>query len=148
MNSSYLLEEVSICIPFVINSITKEYILDIFQRFNIGKIKDVVLTYNNKNRNKFALIHYHCIFNNTTALEVLKLIDDGQYFKLIYDFPHYWKCYKYNSSANNNSVYNNTHTYNKDKYDKYDKYQKNGKYGNIKVIDLSDKKNNCRIWKK
>lgn len=85
----------SICIPKVMKNITKSYIYDIFYKLNIGMIKEIIITFNSKTQDKFVIIHFYKWFSNNTCKNIKNLFDNNNYFKMVYNFPHFWKCYKY-----------------------------------------------------
>lgn len=86
----------SICIPRVDIKYTKDYIYDIFYKLNIGKIERIDSVYNYKTNTQRIFIHFK-YWNTDEKSERIKSIilkqEDNNYFKLVYNFPEYWKCY-------------------------------------------------------
>lgn len=87
---------ISICIPKINRNIKKQFIREIFDSHNLGKIKNVDLILLGKN--KRAFIHYSSWYDNEKSLKVKKYLDEGKDFKLIYNSPWFWKCVKSQSN--------------------------------------------------
>ncbi len=81
----------TICIPKVHKSIRKEYLLQVFKKYNFGKILKIdFITINNINK---AFIHLS--WNNTDLGKKAKnILLKNDTFKIIYDEKNgwYWKC--------------------------------------------------------
>ena len=80
----------SICIPKVDRNITKNFIYNIFDRHNFGKIKKIDLVKMNKVNKVF--IHFEYWYNNDKSLKVRELLSSGYDFKIMYIEPWFWKC--------------------------------------------------------
>ena len=84
---------VCICIPKVNDNITKHDIKTTINSYNIGNIKKINLVYSKEKKNKLAFI-YLKYTNSENSQKIKTYIEEEKDFKLIYDFPFYWKCYK------------------------------------------------------
>ncbi len=81
----------TICIPKVHRSITKEYILSIFKKYNFGKIIKVDFI----NINKINKAFIHLKWNDSElSNKARKILLENDNFKIIYDDKSgwYWKC--------------------------------------------------------
>lgn len=94
-NKLYKKTNPSICIPYIDNSITRQLVYSIFVKLNIGYIDTITINENFDKKSSKVIIKFKNWFNNTRAnkLKSSLLNDDG--FNLVYDFPNYWKCFKY-----------------------------------------------------
>ena len=88
-----------ICIPKVRTNISKNYIYNIFNKYNFGKIQrvDLVRKYNTQK----AFIHYDYWNNNEKVSQIKGWLLEGKDIKIIYEDPWYWKCSAFRSSNNN-----------------------------------------------
>jgi hypothetical protein len=84
---------ITICIPSVRKDLNKKYIVDILNKFNFGKIKKIILVPNSYNENT-VFIGYHYWFYNDKNQEIKKILNNKECFKIIHEFPWFWKCYK------------------------------------------------------
>jgi hypothetical protein len=84
----------SLCIPRVSFCITKDYIFNVFQQLDIGKIDRVDII----NKKTLKGEEYKCVFihfqswNKTDKVEKIKerlLLKND--VKIVYEFPWYWK---------------------------------------------------------
>ncbi len=92
MNTNVNMNNPSICIPKIVSSVTYNDINYGFQKLNIGKIDriDIVSNYNSPSLRAF--IHFEYWHNNERTNHLKNLIVNGKYFKLVYNFPWFWKC--------------------------------------------------------
>jgi hypothetical protein len=84
----------SICIPRIDYEISKWEISDIFNKLNIGRIHKIDLLYNYKNKTYKIFVHFKNWFDNETSCKIRDILNNGGNFKIVYKFPHYWKCFK------------------------------------------------------
>jgi len=84
---------VCICIPKIEEKVTKQIIKDNFIKYKLGIIKKINVVYSKDKKNKLAFIYLKYI-NSENSQKIKTIIEDEKDFKLIYDFPFYWKCYK------------------------------------------------------
>jgi hypothetical protein len=84
----------SICIPRIQNKITKWEISNIFNKIKLGKICRIDICYNKITNTYKAFIHFHHWFNNEHANKYKNIININDNFKIVYNFPNYWKCFK------------------------------------------------------
>ena len=87
-----------ICIPKVDRNINKNFIYDIFERANFGKIKKIDLI--NTNYTKRAFIHYESWNTNKRTIKVKNWLIEGKDIKIIYNKPWYWKCSAFKNPYN------------------------------------------------
>jgi len=81
----------TICIPKVHKSITKDYIFQVFKKYNFGKIIKIdFITINNINK---AFIHLSWN-NRDLSKKARNILLQNDNFKIIYDpaCGWYWKC--------------------------------------------------------
>ena len=87
----------SICIPKVINNVSKKDIIDIFQnKLKIGVVErvDIIFKKNENINNKRIFIHFEK-WNSEENEISKKFLDDilnDDIVKVVYNFPWYWKC--------------------------------------------------------
>ena len=86
---------VCICIPKIEESVNKHLIKKIFEGYNIGSVTKINLVYSKEKKTKLAFVYlkYH---QHKNSLLAKQYIDEGTDFKLVYNFPWFWKCYKAN----------------------------------------------------
>jgi|TARA_B110000971_G_C19739836_1_gene376991 hypothetical protein len=87
----------SICIPKLHKNVTKNTIKSILDNHNFGTIKKIDIVYPGKN--KIAFVHYSSWNDNEKSLKVKNILKENNDFKIFYDGPWYWKCYKANNKA-------------------------------------------------
>jgi len=75
-------------IPFLENTITKNFIKNIFKKLNIGIISSIKITQQNKVNSAIINFNYWN-FNNPSAMNLARRIMNGC-AKFIYDDPKYW----------------------------------------------------------
>lgn len=83
----------TICIPSVEKKYKKNFIYNIINRYNFGKIKKILLVSNSFNTNT-VFIGYHYWFYNDTNNKLKEILNNNDCFKIIHDSPWFWKCYK------------------------------------------------------
>lgn len=86
--------EVCICIPKIKETINKKFINDIFNEYNLGPIKKINVVYSKEKANKLAFVYFHHLNTSENSIKIKKYLDEGLDFKIMYDFPWFWKCYK------------------------------------------------------
>jgi hypothetical protein len=91
----------SICIPRVDTIYKKDYIYSIFYKLNIGVIQRIDTIYNYKTNTYRVFIHFKNWKDNEKSKKIKDIILNEGYFKLVYNFPEYWKCY-YNKASHHN----------------------------------------------
>lgn len=85
----------SICIPNVMNYYSRSEMITIFKKLNWGSIKDVRFYYNRNSRFKNVVIEFHTWYDDNEDIYVIKKnLYNGEAYKIMYQFPNYWKCYK------------------------------------------------------
>ena len=86
--------EVCICIPKVEGDVNKHFIQSTFEQYNIGPIKKINVVYSKEKKNKLAFIYFHHLNDSEKSTKIKQYLEKGLDFKIIYDFPWFWKCYK------------------------------------------------------
>ena len=86
--------EVCICIPKVEQHVNKGLIQKTFSQHNIGHIKKIHLIQSKDKTNKLAFIYFKELYNNKNGELVKDCVENEKDFKIIYNFPWFWKCYK------------------------------------------------------
>ena len=85
---------VCICIPKIDEKITKQIVRENFNKYNLGIVTKINIVYSRgEKKNKLAFI-YLKYTNSENSLKIKTIIENEKDFKIIYDFPFYWKCYK------------------------------------------------------
>ena len=87
-------QEVCICIPIIDENINKQFITNVFNNRKIGPIKKIHLVYSKEKKNKLAFVYFHRLNDNKNGDLVNNCIENELDFKIIYNFPWFWKCYK------------------------------------------------------
>ena len=87
-------EKVCICIPKLDESVTKNFMFKIFEKQNIGNIKKIHLVKLKNKNNKLGFIYFNNLNDNENGQLVKKCIENEEDFKIMYNFPWFWKCYK------------------------------------------------------
>ena len=91
----------SICIPKIELSTTKEYILNIFNNLNIGKINRIIeIPLRTDPKNKRIIIQLKW-GNSEKSIKIQEILNTGS-VKLVHDMPWYWKIVKTESQKNKN----------------------------------------------
>jgi hypothetical protein len=80
----------TLCIPRVLSHITKEYIRDTINSFNLGTIHNIEIVRNKKLSNK-ALIHFSKWNDGGNSDIVKDRLLNGKDIKIIYSEPWFWK---------------------------------------------------------
>ena len=80
----------SICIPKIDSTVTKGFILSVFNRYNFGEIKRIDVI--NRNNDKRAFIHFKNWNKDDRSVRVRKFLELGDDFKIMYMEPWFWKC--------------------------------------------------------
>jgi len=86
--------EVCICIPKIKETINKKFIIDTFNEYNLGPIKKINVVYSKEKANKLAFVYFHHLNTSENSIKIKKYLDEDLDFKIMYDFPWFWKCYK------------------------------------------------------
>ena len=87
---------ICICIPKVENSVTKQYISNVFRKHNIGNIYRVNVIQSKEKNNKLAFVYIKQLNDNVNSEIVKNALNDNIDFKIMHNFPNFWKCYKAN----------------------------------------------------
>jgi len=87
------MENPSICIPRIYNSVLRSDIHSAFKKLNVGKISRVDITYNAKTNASRAFIHFAYWHETSDSKRIKQLLIKGHNIKLVYKFPWFWKCY-------------------------------------------------------
>jgi len=87
---------ICICIPKVESNVTKHYIINAFKQFNIGHIFRINLVNSKEKKNKLAFVYIKNLNDNSNTKTILKSMEENIDFKVMHDFPNFWKCYKAN----------------------------------------------------
>ena len=86
--------EVCICIPKIKETVNKNVIQTIFSEYNFGPIKKINVVYSKEKANKLAFVYFHHLNTSENSIKIKKYLDEDLDFKIMYDFPWFWKCYK------------------------------------------------------
>ena len=83
-------QRISICIPRVDSSFTKEFIQSIFNNCHLGNIDSIDIVPNHKENAKFNRIFVH--YSSMTSEFHLTRLLNGSSLKVVYEGPWFWKC--------------------------------------------------------
>ena len=86
------MSNISVCIPRIESTITRQIIKDAFENFGIIDRIDIV---NSGRRSRKAFIHFkkwHTRKLDNTSF--LSRLQDGETVNFVYEFPWYWQCRK------------------------------------------------------
>lgn len=86
--------EICICIPKIEPTISKHFIEKTFNNYNIGPIKKINLIYSKEKKNKLGFIYLKYLNQTKNGTVVSECLEKNKDFKIIYNFPWFWKCYK------------------------------------------------------
>ena len=84
---------ISICIPKIENDITQSVIFNAFKALEIGFIDKITILTNKTTTSRRAFIKFKYMFKTDKTEEICKILKNDEYINVMYDFPHYWKCY-------------------------------------------------------
>lgn len=87
-------KNVCICIPKLDETITKKFMFKIFENHNIGSIKKIHLVQLKNKNNKLGFIYFNNLNSNKNGELVKQCLENEEDFKIMYNFPWFWKCYK------------------------------------------------------
>ena len=90
----YNIENPSICIPRIEGDITKWQVSDVFNKLALGKLKRIDIVYNHKQNTNKIFVHFKHWIPTTRNDNIKNLLNSGGNFKLVHNFPQYWKCFK------------------------------------------------------
>lgn len=91
------MQTLSICIPRVFNNITKSKIRFVFNKLNIGQIEriDIISYISKSTKVNRVFIHFNSLYNTKNSNKICNILNnDNGIFKVIYDTPWFWKCFK------------------------------------------------------
>ena len=86
--------EVCICIPKIDETVNKKFIKTIFNQYNLGPIKKINVVYSKEKSNKLAFVYFSHLNSSENSTKIKQSLDADLDFKIMYDFPWFWKCYK------------------------------------------------------
>ena len=86
--------EVCICIPKIDETVNKKFIKTIFNQYNLGPIKKINLLYSKEKSNKLSFVYFSHLNSSENSTKIKQSLDADLDFKIMYDFPWFWKCYK------------------------------------------------------
>jgi hypothetical protein len=91
MNEEINQQTISLCIPRIECTITKEFIIKTFNNLNIGnieKLKEIPLRNDIKHKRILLTLK---INNSEDSLLIKERIEKDETIKIVYDMPWYWK---------------------------------------------------------
>jgi hypothetical protein len=92
-----------LCIPHVALYHKRFEFIELFKKLNWGSVNDVRFYYKKNSNVKTVVIGFHKWYDNgenNDVYEIKKTLYNGESYKIMYNFPYYWKCYK-NKFSNN-----------------------------------------------
>ena len=85
-----------LCIPRVESSISREYIVNVITKINIGCIEtlhEIPLQYSNNY--KRIIIRVNWDFSSPNAYRIYSILSENKSIKIVHSMPWYWICVKY-----------------------------------------------------
>lgn len=83
-------------ISHISNDYKSRYISDVIKKLNWGSIKNIRYIYKKGSIFKNVIIEFYNWYDNNNSIRnIKKELNNGSSYKLMHDFPKYWKCYKY-----------------------------------------------------
>ena len=84
----------SICIPRVDNSISRQTIFDYIRAMRVGFIDRIIeIPLKNDQTGKQVIIKFKTWVNNETSEKIMKRFDETKNIKIVYNYPWYWVAY-------------------------------------------------------
>ena len=84
----------SLCIPRILENVSRNYIRNIFDKMDLGPINriDVIERKTEKGENfKRAFIHFHKWNTNDSTVAIQERLISGKDIKIVHNSPWYWK---------------------------------------------------------
>lgn len=85
-----------LCIPHVNNYHNRYEFIELFKKLKWGSINDVRFYYKKNSNFKTVVISFHKWYDddNNEVSKIKRALYTGNSYKLMYNLPNYWKCYK------------------------------------------------------
>lgn len=85
-----------LCIPHVNNHHNRYEFIELFKKLKWGSINDVRFYYKKNTNVKTVVISFHKWYDddNNEVFKIKQALYNGKSYKLMYNLPNYWKCYK------------------------------------------------------
>lgn len=81
-----------LCIPRIENSVTKEFIVNVFKKLKIGAIEQISeIPLRNDNKHKRVLIKIRWSEESENAKTMMNRLSNEEAVKVVYEFPWFWK---------------------------------------------------------
>ena len=93
--------KISLCIPRVESTYTKEFIRGVFNNCHLGVIDTIDIVPNHKEHAKYNRVFVH--YNEMTSDFHLTRLLNGSSLKVVYDGPWFWKCFQSKLPRKNNN---------------------------------------------
>lgn len=87
-------ENPSICIPRVETEISRFELISIFNKLQIGNIRRIDIIQSKITKHFKIFVHFDYWYDNERSTTYRELLNDGGNFKVVYEFPRYFKCFK------------------------------------------------------
>jgi len=85
-----------LCIPRVSTSITREYILSIIKKMNIGNVETLhEIPLQHSSNFKRIIIRVKWDLSSPNAIRIHSILSDNKSIKIVHSMPWYWICVKY-----------------------------------------------------
>lgn len=107
MNCDEKIPDFELCIPHVSNFHKRYEFMEIFKKLNWGSINDIWFYYHSNGRFKTVIIafdkwyddcecHMECDedYDVECVSKIKRKLYNGESYKLMYNLPNYWKCYR------------------------------------------------------
>ena len=94
MNDTNIDSQPSLCIPRIFEKVNHQYIRNIFEQLDLGKINriDIIDRRTDKGDTyKRVFIHFHKWYTNDDAVSARQRLISGKDIKIVHDNPWFWK---------------------------------------------------------
>jgi len=82
----------ALCIPRIENSITRDYIVKIFNKLKIGVIEQInEIPLHNDNKHKRVFIKIRWSEESENAKNIISRLSKKETVKIVHDFPWFWR---------------------------------------------------------
>lgn len=89
-------QPIILCIPRVSISTTREYILTVLTKLNIGNIETLhEIPLQHSNNYKRIVIRINWDFSSPVSQRIYSTLSDNKSIKIVHSMPWYWICVKY-----------------------------------------------------
>lgn len=101
-NDLLLSKPVILCIPRMETIVSNDFLREVIEKHGLGKIKKIIeLQHKNNIKYKRVLVHIYLDEKSPSAIQVKERFEQKKDFKIMYNFPHFWKVVEANNIVHN-----------------------------------------------